>query len=313
MEIMIWGVVFVVALGALIKGADWVLESARKIGLSLGMSPFVVGVIIVGFGTSTPELASSIFGMLEGATEIPAANVIGSNIANILLIIGFSAIVARGAFAVKKDLINLEIPLLALSTLFFYGTIYDGIITFAECLFLLAGFAIYTAYSILHRDEEDKEKALAKPAGTSPKDVVLLILGFILLIGGAKYLIDAVLAISTAAGISVGIITILAVAVGTSLPELIVSAKAAMAKQADLALGNIYGSNIYNALFIIGVSGFFGTQKLDEATLTLAVPMFLGTTFLFLISSISRRIYLWEGAFYLLIYALFVSKLFGWV
>ena len=250
--------------------------------------------------------------MWEGATEIPSANVIGSNIANILLIIGFAAVFAKGTLSVKKDLVDLDIPLLALSSLFLFGVAYDGTITLLESLFLLVAFVIYVLYSLFHHDDAIPKEVVERPRVTI-RDIVLLLVGFVFLIGGAKYLIDAVLALSSTIGIPIGIITILAVAVGTSLPELIVSIKAARNGQGDLSIGNIYGSNIYNALFIVGASGLFGTQHLDTTTLTLALPMFLATTFVFITSSVSRRIHLWEGALYLLLYALFVVKIFGWV
>lgn len=312
MELFIWIGVFIIALIALIKGADWVLESAQKIGLALGMAPFLVGVVIVGFGTSTPELVSSLFGMWQGATEIPVANAVGSNIANILLIIGLSAIFSRSALAVNKNLIDLEIPLLVLVTIFFYGVAYDGVVTVAESVFLLLGFVVYLLYSFFHRDGVEEATVTEKPR-VSIKDVVLLLVGFLFLIAGAKYLIDAVLVVSEMIGISVGIITILAVAVGTSLPELIVSIKAALAKQGEISVGNIFGSNVFNVLLVVGVSGLFGTQTLDAATMTYALPMLLVATFVFIISGISKKIYVWEGAFYILIYALFVAKIFGWV
>lgn len=311
MELLLWIGVFIVALVALIKGADWVLDSAQKIGLALGMAPFLVGVIIVGFGTSTPELVSSLFGMLEGATEIPAANAIGSNIANILLIIGFSAIIPRGVLTVQKNLIELEIPMLVLSMLFFFGVAFDGIITRPESVLLLVAFVVYLLYSLFHRDEVTPEKAIERP-NVSPKDIVMLLIGFVLLIGGAKYLIDAVLKVSEMVGISVGIITILAVAVGTSLPELIVSIKAALAKQGEISVGNIFGSNVFNALLVVGASGLLGTQLLDSATQTIALPAMLIATFFFVMSGLSNRIYVWEGAFYVLAYVLFVVKIFGW-
>lgn len=312
MELFIWIGVFIVALIALIKGADWVLESAQKIGLALGMAPFLVGVVIVGFGTSTPELVSSLFGMWQGATEIPVANTVGSNVANILLIIGLSAIFSRSALAVNKNLIDLEIPLLVLVTVFFYGVAYDGVVTVAESVFLLLGFVVYLLYSFFHRDGVEEATVTEKPK-VSIKDIGLLLIGFVFLIAGAKYLIDAVLVVSEMVGISVGIITILAVAVGTSLPELIVSIKAALAKQGEISVGNIFGSNVFNILLVVGVSGLFGTQTLDVATMTYALPMLLVATFVFIISGISKKIYVWEGAFYILIYTLFVAKIFGWV
>lgn len=310
MEILIWVGIFVFALTALIKGADWVLDSSQKIGLALGMSPFLVGVLIIGFGTSLPELVSSVFGMLAGATEIPAANATGSNIANILLVVGTAAVFSRGALTVTKNLIDLEIPLLSLVTLIFFGVAYDGIITSAEALFLLIAFVLYILYSFFQKDSVDKSSPIERPK-LSLKDFGILIIGFVLLVGGAKYLIDSVLAISALVGISVGVITILAVAIGTSLPELIVSVKAALAKNVEVSIGNIFGSNIFNLLLVVGGAGLFGAQQLDDATVFLALPMLLATTFFFVISGISNRIHVWEGAFYLLAYVLFSAKLFG--
>lgn len=300
------------SLAALIKGADWVLENAQKIGLSLGMAPFLVGVLIVGFGTSTPELVSSLFGMFEGATEIPAANAIGSNIANILLIIGASAIFSRGVLTVHKNLIELEIPVLVMTMFFFFGVAFDGIITRPESIMLLVAFGVYLLYSLLQQEEVKEKTAVAERPKISGKDIGMLLVGFVLLIGGAKYLIDSVLAVSEMVGISVGIITILAVAVGTSLPELLVSIKAALAKQGEISVGNIFGSNVFNALLVVGASGLVGNQLLDSATLTIALPTMLIATFFFVMSSMSNRIYVWEGAFYILAYALFVVKIFGW-
>lgn len=311
MELLIWGGIFVVALLALIKGADWVLDSSQKIGLALGMSPFLVGVVIIGFGTSLPELVSSVFGMLSGASEIPVANAVGSNIANILLVVGLSAVFAKTALTVTKNLIDLEIPLLTIVTLIFFGLAYDGVVTTAESVFLLVAFGLYIAYSFFQRDGVDSSSPIERPK-LEPKDFFLLLIGFAFLIGGAKYLIDSVLVISALAGISVGVITILAVAIGTSLPELIVSIKAALAKNAEVSIGNIFGSNIFNLLLVVGGAGLIGTQTLDVATQTIALPMLLATTFFFVISGISNRIHVWEGTFYLLAYFLFTAKLFGW-
>lgn len=312
MTLFIWIGVFLVALAALVKGADFVLDSAKKIGLALGMSPFLVGVVIVGFGTSLPELASSIFGMIRGATEIPVANTVGSNIANILLIIGLSAIFAKGTLGATKKLIDIEIPLLLLSTFFFIGVAYDGTISLIESFFLLVGFFVYLAYSLVHKDGEytAPKKTAQKPKVTLAT-LFLLIIGFALLIGGAKYLIDAVLAVSALAGIPVGVITVLAVAVGTSLPELLVSIKAAVNNNPELSLGNIFGSNIFNILFIVGASGLFGTMTIDEVTFTIALPTFVATTLFLVVSGISNKIHTWEGVFFVLVYALFVVKLFG--
>lgn len=313
MTLFIWISVFLVALAALVKGADFVLDSAKKIGLALGMAPFVVGVLIVGFGTSAPELVSSLFGFFSGATEIPAANAVGSNIANILLIIGLAAVFAKGNLKVTRNLIDIELPILALSTAFFFGVAFDGVITGLESAFLVAAFTLYLLYALFNKDASEaapKELTETKPR-VSAKDTLLLLVGFALLIGGAKYLIDAVIAISSIAGIAVGVITILAVAVGTSLPELLVSIKAALQGDAEVSVGNIFGSNAFNILFVVGLPGLFGAMHLDDVTVTLGIPAMLAATFFLIISGISQRIHVWEGAFYLLVYVLFVVKIFG--
>jgi len=312
MEFLIWGGVFVVSLVALVKGADWVLDGAKKIGLALGMSPFVIGVLILGFGTSAPELVSSIAGVLSGAPEIPVANAVGSNIANILLVVGFSAVIARGTYAATRNLIDLEIPLLILSTFFFFGVAYDGTVTFVEGVFLLVGFVIYLLYNLFHNGEKTSVAVSPEEKKVRLLDIVLLVIGFALLILGARYLVESVLALSSAVGISVGIITLLAVALGTSLPELIVSAKAALSGNAEVSLGNIFGSNVFNILLVVGVPALIKPLPIDAATLGIAIPAMIGATILFAISGLSQKIHVWEGAFYLLLYALFVVKIFGW-
>jgi len=306
------------------------LSSAEKIGLAAGLSPFLVGVTIVGIGTSFPEVISSITAVLNGATEIVVANAVGSNIANILLIVGFSAIFGR-KLVVTKSLINLDLPLLAISTVIVLGVVWDGQVTFFEAVLLMASYAIYLIYTISHREEEeldgaeeflpgrhdrrkhltaDKKRQIARPKIT-PRDIILLIIGVACLVFGAKYLIEAVIKLSEVLNIGVGVISITAVAIGTSLPELTVSIKAAAKKKAEIALGNIFGSNVFNALVVIGLPGLIKNLNIDEKTLMLGVPTLGFATLLFIISGISRKIYLWEGAMYLIIYILFIGKLFN--
>lgn len=313
MDVLVWIGIFVVSVLALVKGADWVLDSAKKIGLALGMPPFVVGVLIVGFGTSAPELVSSLFGVLGGASEIPVANAVGSNIANILLVIGVAAVMAGRHLTISRNLIDVELPILALSTLFFFGVAYDGVITVIESGLLIAAFLLYVLYALFNRDAA--EAAAAEVAGERPrvsvKDIAFLVAGFVFLIGGAKYLVDAVIALSPMIGIPIGVITLLGVAIGTSLPELLVSIKAALSGDAEVSIGNIFGSNAFNILFVVGIPGFLGAMVIDPATLSIAIPTMLAATFFLIISGISQRIHIWEGLFFLLVYILFVGKLFG--
>ncbi|MBL7058107.1 calcium/sodium antiporter [Patescibacteria group bacterium] len=328
--LLFWVFIFIVSLAVLVKGSDWLLESAEKIGLALGLSPFVVGVVIVGVGTSFPELISSLMAVLKGATEIVAANAIGSNIANILLVVGISAIVGK-KLRVSKNLIDLDIPLLAISTMLFLGVAWDRVITLPESAILITTYIIHLLYTIGHKEEETvkkiepmKVKSKTKYANTVKaeivtrpkitfKDYILLIVGLAGLIIGAKYLIDSVIKLSEILNIAAGVISLAAVAFGTSLPELLVSIKAAMRGKAEMALGNIFGSNIFNILMVVGIPGLFSTLRIDEQTYVLAIPVLIATTFLFIVSGISKTIYIWEGAMYLIVYIFFMGKLFNFI
>jgi len=311
---LFWVVIFLASLAVLIKGADWLLGSAEKLGLALGVSPFVVGVIIVGLGTSFPELVSSFAAIVRGETAIVAANAVGSNIANILLVIGFSAIIAKKLTA-QKDLIELDLPILGIVTAIFAFIAWDGSIVLQESILLLIGFAIYFAFTVKYEPEEVFEEARIegekRKNGINLSDLALVLVGIASLTLGAQYLIDSVIALSEIWQVGTGVIAISAVALGTSLPELIVSAKAALGGRSEVALGNIFGSNAFNLLVVVGLPGLFSTLEVDNATLLIGLPVLGIATFLFIISGISRKVYVWEGAFYILLYVLFVSKLFG--
>ena len=366
--LLFWTLVFVVSLAVLVKGSGWLVTSAEKIGLVAGLSPFIVGVTIVGVGTSFPELISSFVAVLKGVPEVAAANAVGSNIANILLIVGFSALVGR-KLIVTKSLIDLDLPLLAIGTVLLIGILWDGAITFGEAVLLMITYGVYLLYTMLHKESADtpemteaihshtprSEQSLAQTDGlyvipsltgdverekcesgvfTFPSrgarnrqtpcaqaqgvcrftawDFFMLVVGILSLTLGAKYLIDALVQLSTILDIAVGTIAITAVAVGTSLPELVVSLRATLQKKSEIALGNIFGSNIFNSFVVIGLPGLFYSLPVDSQTLSIGVPTMAGATLLFVISGISRRIHMWEGAFYLLLYVLFLAKLFAW-
>ena len=328
--LIIWAIIFVVALAVMIKGADWFLEGAEVIGLSFGLSPFIVGVVIVGLGTSFPEIISSLFAVWEGATEIVTANAIGSNIANILLVVGLSAIVGR-RLAVSKSLIDLDLPLLAITTVLFLGFVWDGTVTFVEALILIVAYLIYLIYTFIYEDDTvhdvtkkdvsevdllpnrgERRKKAAKKTGHAIgfASWIRLLFGLVGLALGAKYLIESVIHISEFTGLATGVITLAAVALGTSLPEILVSVKAAWNKKPEIALGNIFGSNVFNLLIVVGLPGLFKELTVDETTLMLGVPVLIAATLLFVISGISRRIHMWEGWMYLLVYIFFIGKLF---
>jgi len=331
-----WILIFILSLALLVKSADWFVESSEKIGLALKISPFIIGVTIVALGTSLPELASSLTAVFKDATEIVAANVIGSNIANILLIVGISAIAAR-TLIVKRSLIDLDAPLLAATTVLLIFIMWDRQIVFGEGILLLLGFAIYFLYTIFQRREEIITPELVEilPGGVEIKVLpsrverrrkkikeeitpklnfqvfFFLILGIIGLIIGANYTIEAVIRISEILRISTALIAITAVAVGTSLPELVVSVRAALKKKYEIALGNIFGSNVFNVLIVAGIPALIKPLTIDDLTFWVGLPFLVIATLLFVVSGISRRIHIWEGTMYLLIYILFIIKICG--
>jgi len=332
--LIFWGLVFIVSLALLVKGADWLVESSEKIGKALKISPFIIGVTIVALGTSLPELVSSLAAVFKDASEIVTANVIGSNIANILLIVGFSALATKSFLAVRRSLIDIDLPLLAEVTVLFGFILRDGQITRLEGLLLLLAFLVYLLYTFSQRGTGEgrflpEELPTGEIAEVLPSRIerrkvktpieklnfkvfFFLILGIIFLAVGANYLIDSVLKLAEILKIGVSVIAIFAVAVGTSLPELVVSVRATAQKKYEIALGNIFGSNIFNALVVIGIPSLIKPLLVDNVTFQIGFPFMVVATILLIISGITRRISIWEGAMFLLIYLLFVVKLFGW-
>lgn len=307
-------------LALLVKSADMLVNSSEKIGLAFKISPFIIGVTIVAIGTSLPELASSLVAALRGQTEVVAANAVGSSIANILLIVGLSAIFAR-TLIVKRNLIDLDAPLLITSGALFLFVVWDKQIVFGEGILLMVGFVVYLLYTLLHKHDEDelpdnlpmkvqqREKEKREKIGF--KTILYLILGVIGLVVGANYAIVSMTKIAELMNISSSLIAITALAVGTSLPELVVSIKAALGKKYEIALGNVFGSNIFNILLVAGLPALFRTLAVDDLTFIIGLPVLAIATLLFVISGISRKIHMWEGAMYLLIYILFIIKLIG--
>lgn len=328
MELFIWIAVFVIALAVLVKGADWFVDSSEVLGLAMGLSPFIVGVSIVAIGTSFPELLTSIFAILNDATEIVTANAVGSNIANILLILGLSALVA-GRLVITRSLIDIDLPIFFVSSIIFLGASLDGLITWKEAVILLITFAVYFVYSITQRKgrEESREVSILPSRGDrrhqikEMKDLeekprlgwkvfFFFAVGITALYFGSKYVIESTLNISQMLNIAPALVAISAIAIGTSLPELIVSVQAARKGKHEIAIGNVFGSNIFNVLIVVGVPALITDLTIDQKTLTMGIPVLIFASLFFVISGISQRIHKWEGAMYLLAYIFFIGKLF---
>ena len=308
---LLWGAVFSAALFVMVRGADEFLARAEKIGLAKGLSPFVIGVLLVGLGTSLPELVSAVFGVIKGVPEIVVANAVGSNISNILLIIGIVAIL-NGILSVKKDIVDIDLPLLAGGTVIFIAVAWDRTITAAEAFLLVVSYLVHLGYTFRHTPKQREISPSRKPpADIVSADWIYLVLGAAGLLLGAKYVVDAVVELSALFGIAPALISITAIALGTSLPELIVSVKAVKAGKVDMAVGNIFGSNAFNVLVVVGLPGMFSALPVDGQTFSVGIPIMVAATILFVITGISRKIHLWEGAMYLILYIFFIGKLFN--
>jgi len=252
-----WSGVLVVAMFALVRGADTFVVGAKQMGASLGMSKFAIGVTIVGFGTSLPELASSITAALDGQTAIVVANVVGSNITNILLIVGILAAFG-GRIIIKRELIKTELPIFFISTVHFAAVIYDGVVDRVEAFLLLGTFAAYIWYMFFEARADDRVDLVkdGRRQHLEFKSVVFILLGITAVILGANYTVEMVINFATAFAVPIGLVSIAAIALGTSLPELFVSINAIKSGEQELAIGNIFGSNAFNILMVIGIPAF---------------------------------------------------------
>lgn len=252
MEILLQLVLLVVGFVMLVKGADWFVEGAAGIAAKFGIPQLVVGLTIVAMGTSAPEAAVSITAALKGSADITIGNVVGSNIMNILVILGLTAVII--VTPVAKSTVKIEIPyMIAITFLLLALGMSGNQIIFWEGVILWAAFLVYLGYlfwmATKNKEEEEEEKE--KPVW---KLLVLTLVGLVLVVWGSDVTVDAASAIASAFGMSERLIGLTIVAFGTSLPELCTSVSAAMKGKSDIAIGNIVGSNIFNILFVVGTT-----------------------------------------------------------
>lgn len=316
-ETLFWIVIFVVSLFVLIKASGYFTDSAEKIGLFFGLPAFIVGVTIVAIGTSLPELISSIIAVSRNSSEIVVGNVIGSNIANIFLVLGLVAIMSK-KMKITYELINVDLPILIGSAFLFAIMIWDGVLSLPEAFLLIAGIVIYFFYAISSekkhggvyvKTEIKDELKSGKKLGA--KTIIVLGVSALFIYIGARYTIESIIKLSEMLNIGKELIAVSAVALGTSLPELAVSITAVKKGKPELAVGNILGSNIFNTFVVMGVPGLFGVLIIPKSILHFSLPMMLIATVLFFLITLDKEITKWEGYLLLLFYVFFIGKLFG--
>lgn len=243
-------VLLLVGLALLVFGADALVRSAARLARRIGISEFVVGVTVVAFGTSAPELFASGGAVLNGHTDIAIGNVVGSNIANILLILGAGAVMMP--MVMNRGVRLVEIPIMAGITLVGWVMLLDEQVTRFEGVLLVVGLVAYI-FSVVRRGKIDVTEEVPDIKGTAARDAALLVGGMIGLALGAHALVVGAVTIAESAGVPSGIIGATVIAFGTSLPELAATARAALAKKSDIAVGNIIGSNVFNLLCVMGI------------------------------------------------------------
>jgi cation:H+ antiporter len=254
--------IFIVSMGALIYGADFIIEESERIALHYKISPFVIGATLVALGTSLPEMAVSMSASLKGSGDIAVANVIGSTIFNIALVLATVFIISKN-IKPKRDLFAKDSAWALFPILVFILMGIDGKINAVDGVLFLILMGAYLTFLISSNQVEEIDDELAREKFAWGKTSVMLLAGFALTIGGADFAIDSAGNIAREFGISEWMIGLFLVAFGTSLPELTISIKAALNNNADLAIGNIIGSNVSNFTMVLGLSSIVNTLNVD--------------------------------------------------
>ena len=319
--IIFWGAIFIISLFVLIKASDFFTDAAEAIGLFLKLPSFIIGVTIVALGTSLPELTSSILAVSEGYPEIVSGNVVGSNITNIFLILGVVSFVTTRNI-LKHNILRVDLPILLGSTFLIGVSMIDGEFSFWEGVLCLVGLLVFFYHSKSSerggkKGEQELSKDVKEETGLKfikrfpYKSLGILIVSSVFIFVGAKYTVDSVVEISSLLKVGTEIIAATVVALGTSLPELAVSYSAARKGNLEIALGNILGSNIFNALAVMGITSMVGTLIIPESVLYFGLPVMIIATFMYVFITQDKELTKWEGSFLLIFYVFYIGKLFG--
>lgn len=297
-------------------GAELLVKGSSSLAIGFGVRPLVVGLTVVAMGTSSPELAVSLFAALAQTKDLSLANIIGSNIANIGLVVGISAMIKKLTF--EKSLFRSEIPFLVVSTLLFSFMSWDGMISLVDGIILLVGFVAFLTFMVKQsvRDRNAAKSSegfvdLKKNPKILIKQALFIVAGLIGLVTGSYLIVESAKFIAVYFGISTFIIGVSVVAVGTSLPELAISAVGAARGRVDLAIGNAIGSNLFNTLFVIAVVAVITPIPVDRSLFTLHYPFMIGFTLLVVPMMWTRfRLTRIEGAALFVAYVVFMFLLF---
>nr|WP_278991515.1 calcium/sodium antiporter [Plesiomonas shigelloides] len=327
-----------IGLVLLVVGADGLVKGAARLAASIGIPSLVIGLTVVAFGTSAPELAVSIRSALAGQSEMAIANVVGSNIFNVLFILGLAAIITP--LAISRQLIRQDVPLMVLASMLVFYMIRDGVLSRLDACILVVLLLAYTVFLFVQgkrteaterasgannsvapsasgaasTEQDDEVDALIRGTHPTWQNLLWIICGLACLVAGANLLVNSAVNIARAFAVSEAVIGLTIVAVGTSLPEVMTSIVASIKGQRDIAVGNVVGSNIFNLLAVLGVSGVLSSNGLagNEQLVQQDFPVMLAVALLcvplFFTGAILSRI---EGALFFILYLAYTLFLIG--
>lgn len=320
-EFVLPSLAILVGLALLAGGCELLVRGAAALALAVRISPLVVGLTIVALGTSAPEFAVTLQSSYRGQTDLAVGNVVGSNIANVLLILGAAATVAP--LAVASRLLRLDVPLMIVASFALLALGLDGNIGRLDGLLLVAGLVTYVVWTVRQSRYEESRKLLKEYKGSLPSipsadaraivaQCLLIAIGLLLLILGARWMVDGAVQIARIWGTSDLLIGLTIVALGTSLPELATSIVASLRGQRDIAVGNAVGSNLFNLLGVLGLAALVAPRPIPVPydAIRFDIPVMIATAVACLpIFFINHRISRWEGALFLVFYLLYLGHI----
>jgi cation:H+ antiporter len=297
---MMTALTLLAGLALLIWGADLLVKGASRVAAGFGISPLVIGLTVVAFGTSSPEMAISVSSAWKGEADIAVGNVVGSNIFNVLFILGVSALITP--LVVSKQLVKLDVPLMIGVSVLALVLSFDGSIAFWEGAILFTGIIAYTIMTVRMGKASGEAGEAIEGADRTWMNIGLIAIGLVLLVLGSQWLVSAAITIATAMGVSELVIGLTIVAAGTSMPEVATSITAAIRGQRDIAVGNVVGSNIFNILAVLGLTAMVapGGLPVSQAAINFDYPVMMAVAVACLpIFFVGYTIQRWEGALFL--------------
>lgn len=302
MEFLLQVLLLAVGFVMLIKGSDWFVDGSSGIATKFGIPQLVIGLTIVAMGTSAPEAAVSISAAFSGNADITIGNIVGSNILNILIILGLSSVIVP--IAVASSTIKIETPFMIAITVVMLLLGLDGVVSLIDGIIFLVLFAAYLAYLFwMAKKDKNKDSNEETKNISIAKAVIFAIIGLVLIVLGSNVTVGAATKIAQAVGVSERFIGLTIVALGTSLPELFTSVTAARKGNADIAIGNIVGSNIFNILFVVGLSALIIPVSFDPKFIFDSIIAIAAGVLLLLCCLWTKKLKRWAGVTMLLGYA----------